>query len=473
MSKISLEHKQSSSFWNDRLRDHDNSIAFIDESNAVVLYSDLDARVEAATEFLRRKGPRKLGLLFMGNTLPCIVAYLACLRAEHVPVLLPDTLSSDLLVPLIDKYQPNWVMRADQPGALLPGSGLTYLEHTYSNCVSLAPLAPELGLLLSTSGTTGSPKLVRLSYQALQSNADSIAEYLYLSPCERALTMLPPSYSYGLSIINSHLTAGSCLVLRNTSVLSPDFTKVILEQEVTSISGVPYIYQMLHRTGFQKQSFPSLRSLTQAGGRMDDRLINVFGQLAVEKGWKFYVMYGQTEAAPRISFVPPARLLDKVGSIGIAIPGGKLYVDPLNDELVYEGPNVMLGYAESRVDLARPDELKGVLRTGDLARVDGDGYFYVTGRKKRFVKLAGNRVGLDEVEQKLQSALHVPASVGGRDERMVIWLEGANDHLAEAAKLLLAEQYGMHHSMFRIRVVGELPLLQNGKKDYAALMEDA
>lgn len=205
---------------------------------------------------------------------------------------------------------------------------------------------------------------------------------------------------------------------------------------------------------------------------MDDRLINVFGQLAVEKGWKFYLMYGQTEAAPRISFVPPDRLLDKVGSIGIAIPGGKLYVDPLDGELVYEGPNVMLGYAESRLDLARPDELQGVLRTGDLARVDGDGYFYVTGRKKRFVKLAGNRVGLDEVEQKIQSALNVSTSVGGRDERMVIWLEGKDDQLAEAVKLLLAEQYGIHHSMFRIRVVQELPMLQTGKKDYAALMGD-
>ena len=455
------------------MRCYDNLIAFIDEGGAVVHYSDLDVRVEAATEFLRRRGPRQLGLLFMGNTWPCIVAYLACLRAEHVRVLFPDTLSSDLVVSLIKKYQPDWVIGADQPGAMLPGSGLRYLEHKPVKCVSLEPLAPELGLLLSTSGTTGSPKLVRLSYQALQANADSIAEYLCPSPCEQALRMLPPSYSYGLSIINSHLNAGACLVLRNTSVLSPDFAKVILEQEVTSISGVPYIYQMLYRTGFQRQSFPSLRSLTQAGGRMDDRLINVFAQLAVEKGWKFYVMYGQTEAAPRISFVPPESLLDKVGSIGIAIPGGKLYVDPLDDELVYEGPNVMLGYAESRVDLSRPDELKGVLRTGDLARVDGDGYFYVTGRKKRFVKLAGNRVGLDEVEQKLQSALHVPASVGGRDERMVIWLEGKDDNLAETAKLLLAEQYGMHHSMFRIRVVEKLALLPTGKKDYAALMEDA
>ncbi len=460
------------SFWDDCLRNQGDTIALIDENDVVVLYSDLDARVEAATFFLSQKGPRQLGLLFMGNTLPCIVAYLACLRAGHVPVLLPHNLASDLLPQLLQSYQPDWVMREDQSGVSLPGSGLAYVEQMLTNRSSLPPLAPELGLLLSTSGTTGSPKLVRLSYQALQSNADAIMEYLYIAPGERALTMLPPSYSYGLSVINSHLNAGACLVLRDTSVLSPDFAKVILKHEVTSISGVPYIYQMLHRTAFQKQSFPSLRSLTQAGGRMDDRLINVFGKLAVENGWKFYIMYGQTEAAPRISFVPPERLLDKVGSIGIAIPGGKLYVDPLDQELIYEGPNVMLGYAESREDLARPDELKGVLRTGDLARVDGDGYFYITGRKKRFVKLAGNRVGLDEVEQKLQSTLHVPASVGGRDERMVIWLEGKDDNLAAAAKLLLAEQYSMHHSMFRIRVVERLPLLQTGKKDYASLMED-
>lgn len=312
MSEISFDHQQPIGFWCDRLQNQGNSIALIDENNDIILYSDLDARVDAATEFLRRKSPRQLGLLFMGNTLPCIVAYLACLRAGHVPVLLPDTLRSDLVPPLLNSYQPDWVMRADQMGVALPGSGLMYAEQTLTNHTSLPPLSPELGLLLSTSGTTGSPKLVRLSYQAVQSNADAIVEYLGLAPCDRALTMLPPSYSYGLSIINSHLNAGACLVLRNTGVLSPDFAKVILEHEVTSISGVPYIYQMLHRTGFQKQSFPSLRTLTQAGGRMDDRLINVFGQLAVEKGWKFYVMYGQTEAAPRISFVPPERLLDKV-----------------------------------------------------------------------------------------------------------------------------------------------------------------
>jgi long-chain acyl-CoA synthetase len=473
MSEISKGIQHPFIFWGDHLRDQGNSIAFIEENGSTVLYSDLDSRVAEAAQFLRLKGTRKLGLLFMGNTVPCIVAYLACLRAEHVPVLLPDTLSSQLVKSFIQTYQPDWVIRADQEGVMLPGSGLMYLENTLTNSVSLPELAPELGLLLSTSGTTGSPKLVRLSYHAVQSNSEAISDYLCLAPGERALTLLPPSYSYGLSIINSHLNSGGCIVLYNNGVLSPDFAKVILKQEITSISGVPYIYQMMYRTGFHKQAFPSLRSLTQAGGRMDDRLINVFGQLAIEKGWKFYVMYGQTEAAPRISFVPPERLLDKVGSIGVAIPGGNLYVDPLDDELIYEGPNVMLGYAESRLDLARPDELKGVLRTGDLARVDGDGYFYITGRKKRFVKLAGNRVGLDEVEQKLQSSLHVPASVGGRDERMVIWLEGNDENLAEAAKLLLADQYSMHHSMFRIRVVKELPLLQTGKKDYVALMEDA
>lgn len=333
-------------------------------------------------------------------------------------------------------------------------------------------LAPELALLLSTSGSTGSPKLVRLSYGNLQANAESIAQYLGLTNDERSLTVLPLHYSYGLSVINSHLHVGASLVLREISVLTPAFSESIRTHAVTSIAGVPYIYQMLWRTGFHKQNFPSLRTLTQAGGRLDDQLTTFFAQLAADRGWRFFSMYGQTEATARISYVPPHRLAEKVGSIGIAIPGGRLNIDPQNSELIYTGPNVMLGYASCRDDLALGDEQQGVLRTGDMARQDAEGFFYITGRLKRFVKLVGNRIGLDEVEHQLQHKWALPIMAAGRDERLVVWIEAADDAVIELVRQWLAEQFGIHHSLCRFKRVDRLPLLSSGKKDYSALLAD-
>ncbi len=355
---------------------------------------------------------------------------------------------------------------------LLPGADLPIAAQTPHHQTLNRALASELAILLSTSGSTGSPKLVRLSYSNLQANAASITQYLNPTPDERALTVLPPHYSYGLSVINSHLQAGASLVLREVSVLSPAFAETIRSQAVTSLSGVPDIYQMLWRAGFNKQDFPSLRTLTQAGGRMDDKLTRAFSKLAGERDWRFFVMYGQTEATARISYVPPEHLTEKIGSIGVAIPDGQLHIDPANSELLYTGPNVMMGYANCRADLALGDEQHSLLRTGDLARQDEDGYFYITGRLKRFIKLAGSRIGLDEVEEQLQQHLGHPVMTSGRDERLVVWLEATDGGLLDITKHWLFKQFGTHHSMCCLRLVDALPLLSSGKKDYSALLAD-
>ena len=457
-------------FW-DALSNHQGGTAVIDERGQAISYAELSDRVAAAAKHLHSSGSRQLGLLFTSNTLGSLVAYLACLQVRHVPLLLPAGMAPELATKLQTHYQPDWVMGEHLQAERLAGAGLPILAKLTQQTSNLA-LAPDLALLLSTSGSTGSPKLVRLSYDNLQANAASIAQYLNITSDERALTVLPPHYSYGLSVINSHLQAGASLVLSEFSVLSPAFAETIRSQAVTSLAGVPYIYQMLWRTGFNKQDFPSLRTLTQAGGRLDDKLTSAFAKLAYERGWRFFVMYGQTEATARISYVPPERLTEKIGSIGIAIPGGQLHIDPVNAELLYTGPNVMLGYANCRADLALGDEQHGLLRTGDVARQDEDGYFYITGRLKRFVKLAGNRIGLDEVEQQLQSKLGLPVMASGRDERLVIWLEATDEALVEGAKQWLGGQFGIHHSFCRFRLVESLPYLSNGKKDYPALLAD-
>lgn len=443
--------------------------AVIDETGQCHDYAALSALVDRAAAMLGQLGPRKLLFLLTGNRLGCLVAYLACLRSGQVALLLPEGISDELLEGLTRHYQPDWLIRgAGASPADIPLAG-TDLFMQAADAGGSVSLHPELTLLLSTSGTTGSPRLVRLPTRALNANARAIASYLGLGPGERAITVLPMSYSYGLSIVNSHLASGGTLVLSGHGVMQKEFWATMREQAVTSLAGVPYTYQMLHRVGLDRMDLPALRTLTQAGGRLDPRLIGAFAELACQRGWRFFVMYGQTEATARISYVPPERLRDKIGSIGQAIPGGELSLSEETGELVYRGDNVMLGYAESPADLLKGDELQGVLRTGDLARRDDDGFFYVTGRLKRFIKLAGNRVGLDEVEQALQQALKVPVAVAGEDDRLMAWVESAGEDLADQGSVLLREHYGLHHSLFRVRCVGALPLLASGKTDYAAL----
>jgi len=225
-------------------------------------------------------------------------------------------------------------------------------------------------LLLTTSGSTGSPKLVRLSAKNLQSNAAAIAEYLGLTREERAITVLPMNYTYGLSVINSHLHSGARILLTNAPVIQKPFWEFFHLQEATSLVGVPYTYAMYHRMGLFKMELPSLRYMTQAGGKLPAAMVKEFAQWARTRGIRFFVMYGQTEATARMSYLPPDRVIEKTASVGVAIPGGRFSILDANNreitqsgvdgELVYRGPNVSLGYAESRADLEKEDENNGL-----------------------------------------------------------------------------------------------------------------
>ena len=464
----------TSDFWRLPHASAITKIACTDGQGSSLTYKELNDRVTELCIFLAARGPRQLGFLFSTNSLEWLCVYLACLRAGHVPLLLPLDLENCLAERLIDTYQPDWVW--PPLGLKAPFADKEKLAASTLAAFSWrqpgirAQLDPELGVLLSTSGSTGSPKLVRLSYRALSTNANSIADYLDIQTQDTAMTTLPPSYSYGLSVINSHLAAGAKLVMSNTSLMSRDFVQTVQRESVTTLAGVPNWYQMLLRTGFDKADTPSLRVLTQAGGRLDERTKRAVLNFAEVKGLRFYVMYGQTEAAPRISYVPPEALAGKLNSIGIPIPGGNLQLDSETSELIYSGPNVMMGYAETQSDLSKGDELGGVLRTGDIGTVDEQGFFAITGRLKRFVKLSGNRYGLDEIEVELTNLTKSNVAVAGRDERLGIWIEGEDQDQQPLVKIFLQEKFGLHHTLFRIHLVPTLPLLLTGKKDYATLI---
>jgi acyl-CoA synthetase (AMP-forming)/AMP-acid ligase II len=416
---------------------------------------------ELADAFADRLGSDvKLLAIEGANALHSIVAYLGALRAG-IPVVLHGG-------------GPNaaHILAACPPDATYALDGETW-------SLEIAPRAwdqpphPDLAVLLSTSGSTGSAKLVRLSAGNLHANARSIGSYLELGPAERAITSLPPSYSYGLSVLNSHLSVGASIVLSDETVASPAFRDLVARNDVTSIAGVPYSYELMLRSGLLARLPSSVRTLTQAGGRMAPDLVAEVAEHAGRAGARLFVMYGQTEATARIAFLAPDRLADHLGAIGVPIPGGDLWVEDgdgrrlppgVEGELIYRGPNVMMGYATSRADLAAapgPD----VLRTGDLAVENDEGIFRITGRTSRFVKPFGLRISLDELELRCREA-GVDAFAAGDDALIVV---ASRPDAAGVVKATL-QAFDLPADLVEVLALDTIPRLQGGKPDYQGLL---
>lgn len=410
-------------------------------------------------EFYSQK--KEFVLILCQNTMEIMSSYISAMNSDHAVMLLAADINEELLQNIIKQYKPKWIVgRESYEGYEFNQDKLVRVEQVEIT------IHPDLALLLSTSGTTGSQKFVRLSYENLKANAESIIEYLHIDENERAIMNLPLSYSYGMSIVNSHLLAGASILLTDESVMEKSFWEFVKEQKVTSIAGVPFTYQMLQRIGLTKMDLPHLKTLTQAGGRLNEKLVRHFGEWALANDKRFYVMYGQTEAAPRMSYIPYDKLLKKAGTIGIAVLGGELSI--VDDELVYKGANVMMGYAESLDDLEKGDELGGVLHTGDTASVDEDGYFTITGRLKRFIKLFGLRINLDDVEKKLESTFHIPLACTGSDDKLIVAVE--QEEFVDAMKNEIEQLYHLHKTAYKVKVL-PIPRFANGKTDYMKLKE--
>ena len=459
------------SFW--RLEHPHERLAVVDaDTGRRRTYGELRSDVERTMAAVPKPGKKSLSLLLAQNRYECLVGYLAALNSGDALILVDATLNRDLLLRFVNTYRPHRICAAS-PEIALPqyrkseGDGLNIWE---SESQEPAAMHDSLALLLNTSGSTGSPKLVRLTRENLQSNAASIVSYLDITEEERPITSLPMAYSYGLSVINSHLLAGAALVLTEHGVLRREFWDSVDAYGCTSFAGVPYTYQMLLQTGLLKKRGATLRTLTQAGGALAETYIRQVYDLALERGLRFFVMYGQTEASARISYVPFEALANKIGSVGIAIPNGSMQIDAATGELIYAGPNVMLGYASCREDLAKGDELGGVLKTGDLAACDADGFFYITGRMKRFLKLFGKRFSLDEVEQIVQRRFGFPTACLGRDDLLMLAIETGNQDTAAVAAML-RETFGLPRDAVLVKAVATLPHTATGKIDYQALAE--
>lgn len=443
----------------DELSRHGTRRAVCSAGDAGLTYEEL---ARASDDVARQLGGgRQVVAIEASNDVATVVAYLGALRGGHVAYLVSADLREDLREELYRRFQITSVLGSPGEAAMRPTVTARPGEPPQT--------APELALLLSTSGSTGSPKLVRLGYRQLQANAAAIVEYLGLGEVERPLTALPLHYSYGLSILNSHLLVGACPVLTAAPVTSRGFWAQLQESRATSLSGVPATWAILHQLRFTRMALPSLGYATQAGGRLHPDLVQHFATWAQAEQKRFFVMYGQTEATARMAYVPSDRLLEKVGSIGRPIPGGSMtLIDEaqavverpgITGEIVYRGANVMLGYAESAQDLARGDDNGGVLRTGDLAYRDAEGFYFLVGRARRFAKLFGNRINLDEVEAMLyQRGIH--GAVTQLDDILMVAVQDADPSMV---RQVLSTELQVHHSAIRVARLDALPRSSAGK----------
>ncbi len=437
----------------DHLRDHGDRIAVLTDATSLT-YRDLAGRVaDVAAEL---GGTRRLVLVETHNDLSTLVHYLGALAGDHV------------VLPMSPGHGHSAVLRAYDPDVVIDRDGIHERRQG-----SAHRLHPDLALLLSTSGSTGSPKLVRLSRCNLVANANAIAEYLDIRQTDRAATTLPMSYCYGLSVVHSHLLRGAGLILTDRSVVDDEFWTLLREQRGTSFAGVPYTFEMLERIGFDGIDLPDLRYLTQAGGRLSPDRVRSFAALGERNGWQLFVMYGATEATARMAYLPPELAESRPASIGRPISGGAFTLEPLDEwpepdvgELVYQGPNVMMGYAHSPADLSLGKTVD-TLRTGDVARRTPDGLYEVIGRSSRFVKLYGLRIDLQRVEAAL-SEEGVTAFCIDDDERLVVAAVGAES--VDVQRITVAGS-GLPAAAVRVITVAELPLLPSGKPDYQAIRD--
>lgn len=398
--------------FHDRFHAHSDRPCLADDTR-LLTFDEVRALGDALIAGLPRG--RLLVMLLCSVTIESVAAYLALLERGDVPLLVEADLSGELLTSLASHYRVDVVLDPHKGATPTGRSG--------------ADLHPDLCQLLMTSGSTGSPKLVRQSRSAVASSADQIARSLDLDAQERPFLHLPMSYSFGLSVINSHISVGARVCLTRKTIFDKEYWSELASHAASSVSGVPFYYTSLRRM-VRNLEVPSLRTLTQAGGRLDPAVVAFYAEWAARTGRRFVVMYGQTEAGPRIATLPPDLASRAPDSIGRPIPDvGIRLVDDLGEdsdsgEIVVSSPAVMMGYALTHEDLALGDVLQGSHATGDLARRDEDGLLRIVGRRARFLKIYGLRVNTDEVETLLQGLGYKAVCFGTDDALRVLVEEG-------------------------------------------------
>ena len=443
-------------------------IAAIDDSGQHITYGEI---CDFIPRFARFFSQRSLIFILSENRIGSMLGYVAALSNHIVPLIISATTERGLFNHLYDLYQPEFLWLPQEKVEALEGK-VVFSSWGYSLVKTgnaATPMYEDLSLLLPTSGSTGSPKLVRHSYRNIEANADNVRRLFKLDGSEKAMAILPMHYTMGLSVITSHLLAGSVLLLSGRSLLDKGFWTML--KEATSFTGVPYSYEILSKLRFTRMDLPNLKVFSQGGGKLTEAMWNSLARYAHDTGKQFIATYGQSECTARMAYLPAELAMEKVCSIGIAEPGGQLSVVDENGnetfegeaqgEMVYRGENVTLGYASCRGDLLKGDENYGVMHTGDVARRDADGCYFIIGRLKRFLKIFGLRISLDEVEQMIKAEYRTDCFCKGDDEKLVILVTDA--YLQEVLPSFIEEKTHLFHQRIEVRLVKEILRNEAGK----------
>lgn len=450
-------------------------IAAIDSNGNMLRYADITTLSQQLTQHIAK---RALCFLLVENNIGGIAWIMSMLDSRLlVPLILNIKTEDELYQQLLDTYQPTYICAPTHLS--VEGQTIdTQYDYTLTKVSdTLIPLHVDLSHLLPTSGSTGSPKLVRHKYENIEAAGLNISTFFELKQTDRPLMVLPLYYTMGLSIVFSHLRVGATILITGLSMTDPNFWKFLKEQHATSFTGVPYSFQVLNLMRFFRMDLPDMELLTQGGGKMPTDLNRKFAQFCQDNGKRWIATYGQSECTARMAYLPAKWAVEKIGSIGVAVPNGKLSLIDINGhpittphtegEMCYCGKNVTMGYARKLTDLTLGDENNGYIRTGDLAYFDEDGCYYIVGRMGRFLKLFGMRVGLDECEQIVQTECGVECACVGTDEKMLVYITNAN--LQSQVKDILVQKTHIVATSFEIRTIKAIPKNEAGKKLYSKL----
>lgn len=445
-----------------------DKIAVIDDSNRSVTYGDI---CEFSVEFAKYLSHRTLIFILSENKIGSLLGYTSSLINRIVPLIISSKTEESLYTNLLDHYQPEYMWVPNElAGKLGFQKVFSAWDYTLVETGKIpVPLYEDLSLLLPTSGSTGSPKLVRHSYRNIEANADNVSRLFELTEDERAMAILPMHYTMGLSVIASHLYIGATLLLSGRSLLDRGFWNML--KEATSFTGVPYSFEILAKMRFMKMDLPNLRIITQGGGKLTPELFSSFATYAHDKGKKFIATYGQSECTARMAYLPADLAMIKTCSIGFAEPGGQLSIiddqghetfeGKATGEMVYRGENVTLGYASSKEDLLKGDENHGIMYTGDLACRDEDGCYFIIGRIKRFLKIYGLRISLDEIENMIKSEFQVDCFCKGDDYQLIVLV--TQSKIKDKIPSFIEEKTHLFHQNIIVRLVDTILRNEAGK----------
>ena len=446
-------------------------IATIDDSGSSVTYGDL---CDFSSRFAQALPKRSFIFILAENRIGSLLGYVGALSSGIVPLIISAKTDKTLYDTLRETYSPGFIWAPDGMLSELGYASTGFSEWGYSlvkTGLSSPEMHEDLAMLLPTSGSTGSPKLVRHSYRNIEANAFNVSRLFGLTEKERPMAALPMHYTMGLSVITSHLLVGATIILSGRSLLDKGFWQMMREHRVTSFTGVPYSYELLSKLRFFRMDLPDLYTITQGGGKMTEELFKACAEYAEQKGKRFIATYGQTECTARMAYLPAELATTKTCSIGIAEPGGQLSIidkdgnetfeGETEGEMVYRGENVTLGYATCVGDLQKGDENHGVMHTGDLARRDSDGCYFIMGRLKRFLKIFGLRIGLDEMERIIKSEFNTDCYCSGTDEMLEICVTDAS--VANQIPSFVEEKTHLFHKNIEVKTVQSIKRNEAGK----------